>query len=215
MNIVKKLLLLLVAVLTVSSVSYADVIPSSVWDIPSGTFGVFQPTNSIKVYKTADIKSKVLYQKSWDYKTVSTEGFSDTMFAILQDKKELAFLYATDEDENFVEVIYDKAMKTRGWVNKVDDFQFLPWVNFYNMYGRKYGLKFLSGAPQYVFDIHTKCDRDSQVVGVLKRPRIIRLTAIQGNWALITAVDIDSVAKTGYVQWRGDDGELYLFPNMQ
>ena len=31
----------------------------------------------------------------------------------------------------------------------------------------------------------------------------------------VTALDIEGVAKTGYIQWRGENGELYLFPNIK
>ncbi len=198
----------------VAAVAYADVIPVSVSDVPAGTLGVYQPTNSIKIYKESENNSKVIYQKTWDYSTVSAQGYSDSMFAILQDDKELAFLYATDMDENFVEVIYNKEQNFKGWVNKEDEFQFLPWINFYNMYGRKYGLKVLSGAPQFVYDLHTRSEKNSQVISRINRPKMINLTAIQGNWALVTVSDIDGASKTGYIQWRGDDGQLYLFPKM-
>ena len=114
-----------------------------------------------------------------------------------------------------MQVIYNKQTKESGWVYKEDNFQFLPWITFYNMYGRKYGLKVLKEAPDSVMELHTKSDKNSQSISKLNRPREIRLTAIQGNWALVTALDIEGVAKTGYIQWRGENGELYLFPNIK
>ena len=124
----------------------------------------------------------------------------------------MAFIYATDLDEDFVQIMYDKKKQNTGWAYKEDNFQFLPWITFYNMYGRKYGLKLLKGVPESVLELYSASSEDAQVLGKLNRPREIRLTAIQGNWALITALDIEGVAKTGYIRWRGNSGELYLFP---
>ena len=80
------------------------------------------------------------------------------------------------------------------------------------MYGRKYGLKILKDAPDFVYDVHSRSDKESQLLGKLNRPKEIRLTAIQGNWALVTALDLGGKVNTGFIRWRGDNGELYLFP---
>ena len=192
--------------------AFADVLPSNVNDIPQGTIGVYQPVEFVKVYSKPDLKSQIVYDKKWSYLTVSNAEYADTLFALLKEKKELAFIYATDLDEDFVQIMYDKKKQNTGWAYKEDNFQFLPWITFYNMYGRKYGLKLLKGVPESVLELYSASSEDAQVLGKLNRPREIRLTAIQGNWALITALDIEGVAKTGYIRWRGNSGELYLFP---
>ena len=207
----KKILLILL-VFYMGLVAFADVLPSNVYDIPQGTIGVYQPVESVKVYSKPDLKSQIVYDKKWSYQTVSNAEYADTLFALLKEKKELAFIYATDLDEDFVQIMYDKKKQNSGWAYKEDNFQFLPWITFYNMYGRKYGLKLLKGVPESVLELYSASSEDAQVLGKLNRPREIRLTAIQGNWALITALDIEGVAKTGYIRWRGNSGELYLFP---
>ncbi len=208
----KKLLLsLLFALLTVIPV-YADIVPIKVSDVPMGVLGVYQPTNVLKVFEKPDSKSTLLFQKKWSYVTVSETDYASNLFAVLRNKKDLSFVYATDMDEDYVKVIYDKTKNSQGWAYKEDDFQFLPWITFYNMYGRKYGLKILKDAPDFVYDVHSRSDKESQLLGKLNRPKEIRLTAIQGNWALVTALDLGGKVNTGFIRWRGDNGELYLFP---
>ena len=210
----KKLLLsLLFALLAVIPV-YADIVPVRVTDVPVGVLGVYQPTNVLKVFEKPDSKSNVLFQKKWSYVTVSGTDYAYNLFAVLKDKKDLSFVYATDMDEDYVKVVYDKSKNLQGWAYKEDEFQFLPWITFYNMYGRKYGLKILKDAPDFVYDVHSRSDNDSQVIGKITRPKEIRLTAVQGNWVLVTVLNLGDKVSTGFIRWRGDNGEIYLFPNI-
>ena len=125
----------------------------------------------------------------------------DGVFALLLNEKKLGFLYVTDiGDDGWVEVIYDKMTGARGWVQTADRMQFLPWLNFYNLYGRKYGLRLLKDAPKEV---------------KLNYIQQIKLTAMRGNWALVSVFDLDRTPKTGYLRWRSSDGVIYAFPNIK
>ena len=210
----KKLFIALMLFFSLVSTAYADLIPARVNDVPLGSLGVYQPATSLKLYSKPDIKSNTLFNKTWNYMSVETSDYADTLFAVLIPKKELSFIYATDIDEDFVQVMFNKQKKLTGWAYKEDNFQFMPWITFYNMYGRKYGLKLLKGAPDTVLELHSNSNKESQAIAKLNRPKEIRFTAIQGNWALVTVLDIET-AKTGYIQWRGENGELYLFPNIK
>ena len=50
---------------------------------------------------------------------------------------------------------------------------------------------------------------------LLKWNKKINLTAIKGNWALVSVYDIDKTPKTGYLRWRSDEGVIYAFPNIK
>ena len=130
--------------------------------------------------------------------------------------KKLGFLYVSDiGDEGWVEVIYNKQSGARGWVKTEDRLQFMPWLSFYNMYGRKYGLRLLKDTPDEIEVLHAKSEDLSQNVGKLRYVKQIRLTVIRGNWALVSVVDIDQSPKTGYMRWRSNDGVIYAFPNIK
>ena len=65
------------------------------------------------------------------------------------------------------------------------------------MYGRKYGLRLLKDTPDEIEVLHAKSEDLSQNIGKLRYVKQIRLTAIRGNWALVSVVDIDQTPKTG------------------
>ena len=83
------------------------------------------------------------------------------------------------------------------------------------MYGRKYGLIILKGAPETVNSMYGSTDDDAKVISTINKPELINLNVIRGNWMLVTVVDADNVPKTGYIRWRSDDGVKYLFPNLK
>ena len=140
----------------------------------------------------------------------------DGMFAVLLNEKKLGFLYVSDiGDDGWVEVIYDRHTGARGWVLTEDKFQFLPWLSFYNMYGRKYGLRLFKDTPDKIEVLRAKSEETSQNVDKLNYVKQIKLTAIRGNWALVSVFDIDKTPKTGFLRWRSDEGVIYAFPNIK
>lgn len=83
------------------------------------------------------------------------------------------------------------------------------------MYGKKYGLVILNGAPETVYSMYGTPEEKQKVISTINRPELINLNIIRGNWMLVTVLDSDQTPKTGYVRWRSDDGVKYLFPNLQ
>ena len=83
------------------------------------------------------------------------------------------------------------------------------------MYGRKYGLRLLKDAPEEVEVLHAKSEDESQNVAKLNYVKQIKLTAVRGNWALVSVFDIDKTPKTGYLRWRSNEGKIYAFPNIK
>jgi hypothetical protein len=144
------------------------------------------------------------------------ETMPDNVFALLLNEKKLGFLYVVDiGDEGWVEVIYNKKSNAKGWVHISDQMQFLPWRNFYNLYGRKYGLRMLKDAPKDLEVLRAKSEDLSQIVAKFNYVKQIKLTVIRGNWALVSVQDLDKVPKTGYLKWREKDGTIYVFPNIK
>ncbi|MBQ7125704.1 hypothetical protein IJO12_01305, partial [bacterium] len=96
-----------------------------------------------------------------------------------------------------------------------DNMQFLPWINFYNLYGRKYGLKMLKDAPKDLYVLRAKPDDLAQPISKLNYIKQIKLTKISGNWALVSVMDLDELPKSGWLKWRDLDGTIYVFPNVK
>ena len=192
---------------------FADNMPFYVDTIPKDAIGMFQIGDNITIYSHPEANSKVVKKMDFSF---NPETMPDNTFALLINEKKLGFLYVSDiGDDGWVEVIYNRMNSSRGWVQTEDRFQFMPWLSFYNMYGRKYGLRLMKDAPEDVENLHSKSEDLSQNVSKLRYVKQIRLTAIRGNWALVSVVDIDKTPKTGYLRWRSDDGKIYAFPNIK
>ena len=192
---------------------FADTLPYYVNAVPKSAIGVYQTGEGLTVYSQPDTNSKIL--KIFDF-TYNQESMPDGVFAALINERKLGFLYVTDiGDDNWVEVIYDKKNEAKGWVRTEDRFQFMPWINFYNMYGRKYGLRLFKDSPDETDVLHSKADDFSQGVAKLNYVKAIKLTKLSGNWALVSVLDLDRVPKMGFMRWRSDDGAIYAFPNIK
>ena len=192
---------------------WADTMPFYMNSIPKNAIGMYQTGENITLYSHPEVNSAVIKKLDFSY---NPETMPDNVFAVLLNEKKLGFLYVSDiGDDGWVEVIYDKITGAKGWVQTEDRFQFLPWLSFYNMYGRKYGFRILKDAPDEIETLHAKSEDLSQNVATLRFVKQIKLTVIRGNWALVSVVDIDKTPKTGYMKWRGTDGTIYAFPNIK
>lgn len=209
----KVILFLMVTLLFVPAVFGMDIMPQSVSLRDTNTLGLYQASKSITLYKEPREDSHIVHSIKWSNSDIFPEGikFQD-LFVVFIPSKELALLAVTDETEDWVEVIYNNSNGSKGWLKKDDPYKFLTWINFYNMYGRKYGLYVLKGSPETVNDMHSATDDYSQVVSRMNFPQRINLNVIKGNWALVSVFDLDRQPKTGYVRWRANNGVKYLFP---
>ena len=205
--------ILIIFIMFLAMPVFADTMPFYVDSIPKRTLGLYQTDKEIILYSHPEANSSVIKKMVFSY---DPETMPDAVFAVLVNEKKLGFLYVTDiGDEGWVEVIYDKRTGAKGWVQTADSMQFQPWRNFYNLYGRKYGLRILKDAPKDIEVLKAKSDEVSQTVSKLNYVQQIKLTVIRGNWALVSAFDLDKTPKTGYLRWRSDDGEIYVFPNIK
>lgn len=191
----------------------ADTMPFYIDSIPKSALGLFQTDKEVVLFSHPEGNSNIIKKMSFSY---NPETMPDSVFAVLINEKKLGFLYVTDiGDEGWVEVIYDKRTGARGWVQTQDQMQFLPWRNFYNLYGRKYGLRYLKDAPEDLEVLRAKPEDLAQIVSKFNFVKQIKLTVIRGNWALVSVMDLDKVPKTGYMKWRDNDGTIYAFPNIK
>ena len=207
----KKFLIILCMLFTLPV--FADVIPFYMDSIPKTAIGVYQTGDDITIFSHPEANSEIVKKMTFSY---TPETMPDGVFALLINEKKLGFLYVSDiGDDGWVQVIYDKQTGAKGWVLTEDRLQFLPWLNFYNMYGRKYGLRLLKDTPENIEVLKSQSDDMSQNVAKLLYIKQIKLTALRGNWALVTVVDIDKIPKTGYLRWRSNEGVIYAFPNIK
>lgn len=191
----------------------AEVVPQYVSIEHTATLGLYQAPNEIVLYKEPSESSTILHSISWIGNQIFPETVKpEQLFVVYLPRKNFGMLAVIDETDEWVEVIYNNSTGAKGWIKKDDPYRFMTWVMFYNMYGKKYGLKLLKEAPPEAKDIHTGTEDKSQIVGTVNMPQKINLTAIKGNWALVSVFDMDRTPKTGFVRWRSNNGVKYYFP---
>jgi len=193
----------------------ANIIPDSVSLSNTNTFGVYQVGHVIILHSAPDENSDIIQKIVWDSENVIPQNMDKkNMFVLYMEKNDFALMAVTDETEDWVEVIYNNATGERGWIKKDDPYKFNTWVNFYSMYGRKYGLKILKGAPETTKSLYGSIEQ-IKAISTINHPEIINLNIIRGNWMLVTVVDADKTPKTGYIRWRSEEGIKYLFPDIK
>ncbi len=198
-------------------VNAQDIIPTSV-NISSNvrTVGLYQVGNDITVYKFPDEETPILYRIRWNETEFFPENIgADKFFSILLNKKGLALVNVVDIADGWVEIVYNNSTGETGWIKEDDPYKFMTWINFYNTYGKKYGLNLLKGAPVTCKDIKSSPEETAQTISTMNVPQKIHLNVIRGNWALVSVLDMDKTPKTGYVRWRSDSGVKYFFPSVK
>lgn len=213
----KKLILTFVLFLSFAARTFAvDVMPTADSLNYINTFGIYQVGHTIVIYNEPDDKAQIIKKIVWNKEgAVPNEVKLKDLFVIYIEKKDLALMAVTDETDDWVEVVYDNSKGSKGWIKKDDPYKFNTWMNFYNMYGRKYGLIILKGAPDSVNRMYGTPEDSAKVISTINHPELINLNIIRGNWMLVTVVDADNTPKTGYIRWRSDDGVKYLFPDLE
>ena len=193
-----------------------DIVPQFVSMVYTNTLGLYQAPNDIVLYQQPDESSPVVDNIKWNKTTIDPNTVNaQDLFVVYMPQKNLGFMAVIDENENWVQVIYNNSTGDAGWIKKDDPYRFMTWINFYNIYARKYGLKMLSGVEDEVKNIHIAADEYSKIIGTVNMPQKINLHAIKGNWALVSVYDLDRRSKTGYIRWRSEDGVKYFFPDIQ
>lgn len=199
------------------SETYAkDIIPVRPNITQTTTIGMYQVGDDVRIYKEPNEDSQILYRVRWnnDEFFPSEIGF-ENFFTVFLPKKNLALVSVTDFNDDWVEIIYNNSTGQTGWIKKDDPYKFMTWINFYNTYGKKYGLVLLKSAPEACKDIKAQTDDLAKTISTMNYPQKINLNVIRGNWALVSVLDLDKTPKTGYVRWRSDNGVRYFFPDIR
>ena len=198
------------AVLTTALSVWAGYMPYYSNSIPTDSLGVFQVTETLKIFDEPTENATEKFVLKFDYNDMP-EG----IFAAFVPEKQLSFLYVTDVGDGWIQVLYDKDENLRGWIKVEDKFLFNSWMTFYNMYGRKYGLKLMKDLPESHKVLKSAPEDDAQVVSRINYPQKIKMTALRGNWALVSVLDMDKTPKTGFLKWRDSNGAIYAFPEIK
>lgn len=209
----KLFLLILVVFLGINLANAKDIMPVRPNINQVNSIGLYQVGDDIQIYKEPNEESQILYRVRWN----SDEFFPDDIgfekfFVVFLPKKSLELAAVTDMTDDWIEIIYDNQTGKTGWIKMDDPYKFMTWINFYNTYGKKYGLMLLKSAPEFCKDIKASTEDNAKTISTMNYPQKINLNVIRGNWALVSVMDLDKTPKTGYIRWRSDNGIRYFFP---
>lgn len=180
------------------------------------TVGLYQVGDDVTIYKEPSEDSFILYRVRWNSDEFFPENIGmQNFFLLFLPKKQLALVNVTDVTDDWVEIVYNNSTGETGWIKKDDPYKFMTWINFYNTYGKKYGLKILKASPESCKDIKASPEDLAKTISTINVAQKINLNVIRGNWALVSVMDLDKTPKTGYIRWRSDDGVRYFFPDIK
>lgn len=212
----KLFILIIITFLNINIVNAKDVIPIRPAVNQVNTIGLYQVGDDVKIYKEPSEDSQILYRVRWNNDEFFPDeiGF-DKFFIVFLEKKALALVAAVDYTDDWIEIVYDNSKGLTGWIKRDDPYKFMTWINFYNTYGKKYGLVLLKSSPEFCKDIKATTEDNAKTISTMNYPKKINLNVIRGNWALVSVMDLDRTPKTGYIRWRSDDGVRYFFPDLK
>ena len=179
--------------------------------------GVAQVPKNVVVYREPNsFSDKVMeIEAQQDKISCNQNECKDNPFVAFYPNRKYAFLIAEDEQNGWVQVCYNQASKSFGWVKLDDDTIFYTWAKFLNLYGRKHGLYLFKDVKKKDKILYAQPFSRSQSVDKFEYPKYISPWYVSGNFVMVKLLDYDNVQKTGWLRWRTDDGELLLFPDFK
>ena len=212
----KLFILILMAFLSANIAKSKDIMPVRPNINQVNSIGLYQIGDDVKIFKEPNEDSQILYRVRWSCDEFFPDeiGF-EKFFVVFLPKKSLELSAVTDMTEEWLEIIYDNSTGKTGWIKMDDPYKFMTWINFYNIYGKKYGLKLLKSSPEWCKDIKAAPEDNAKTISTINQPQKINLNVIRGNWALVSVMDLDKTPKTGYIRWRSDNGVRYFFPDVK
>jgi len=225
MNKTIKLLLLIIFTfmthICFSAHSYAaEFMPRSVNSINNHSIGVYFAPEEIKIYASPDEKSELIEIIRWNalgVEAIPQELSSAETFLAFVPNKKFALMSVISENDNgdWVEIIFNKKNGDKGWIKNPTYDKFSTWLEFIRKYGKINRLYLLSDIPVKCRTMHTDPDENSQLIDNSSfSPQEIELVYISGNWMLVREIDYNKTAQIGWIRWRDNDGNIFVFPKL-
>ena len=200
------LIILFSFLLFVPKIEAKDIFPEYINSIRYYGIGVYFAHENMKIYSEPDEKSKIIGLIEYDN---SQNGF----ITFLPDNN-IALLSVANENEDWVQVIYNQATGAKGWIKKQNKDDFMTWYQFMQKYGKEKGLYLFRDLPDKYKKAYTEPDEGAQFdKSIFYQTDDIDMVTIKGNWMFAKIIDFDKSVHLGRIRWRDDNGNLLVFPN--
>lgn len=196
----------------------ADVMPYYINSLRRYGIGYTKVTSPVVMRREPKLEGEILETLNFNYKeeittcTINKERCDiNEVFAAYSKTRKMAFMTTLDAVDDWNLVCFNQSEKpVCGWIEEKDN-KYYTLGEFFNEFGRKYGVylfKDLQKADKILYGAPLK---QTNSVGSIEMARNIAPWAIRGNWLLVKVHDFNNEMKTGWINFRGDDGKLKLF----
>ena len=216
-NIIKIAILLFITCTNLLISADADVLPYYINSLRRYGIGYTQVQSPVNIRNAPN--GDIIETLNFDFKTGETTCLvnnkrcsQDEVFSVFKQEKKLAFLTTMDEGQNHSYVCFNQTeAPICGWVEENSNNKFYGWVDFFEYWGKKYGIYLFKDVQKTDRFLYSAPVKQTNTTGVLEFPKYIAPWLVRGNWVLVKVHDFNNQMKTGWLNFRGNDGKLRVF----
>lgn len=214
----KRIILLFLIFLNLYLTAKADVLPYYINSLRRYGMGFTSVQSPLVMRREAKSDGEILEVLNFNFKEeVTTCGKNkdrceiDEVFAAYSKSKKIAFLTTLDSVEDWNLVCFNQSDRpVCGWVEEEKN-KFYTLGEFFDTFGKKYGIYLFKDLQKSDKILYAAPAKQANSTGSLEMPKVVNPWLIRGNWILIKAFDFQNQMKTGWFNFRGDDGKLKAF----
>ncbi len=213
----KKIILTLFIFINICLWVKADVLPYYINSLRRYGIGYTNVKSPLVMRQTPDKEGKIMETVNFDFKgNVSclinkNRCAIEEVFSAYSTNNQIALLTTLDETQNWSLVCFNQGENpVCGWVEEGAN-KFYNWSDFFDVFGKKYGLYLYKDLQKTDKILYAAPIKQSNTTGSIELPRKIVPWLVRGNWVLVKVYDFNNQIKTGWINFRGDNGKLKLF----
>ena len=216
----KKIILLFFIFFNLYLIANADVKPYYINSLRRYGIGYTKVQSPLIMRREAKNDGEILEILNFNYKeekTICEKNTNkceiDEVFASYSKNKKIAFMTTLDTTEGWNLVCFNQnEYPVCGWVEEEKN-KYYTLAEFFEKFGKKYGVYLFKDLQKTDKILYAAPIKQTNSTGSLEMPKTITPWLIRGNWMLIKAIDFQNQLKTGWINYRGNDGKLKLFVN--
>ncbi len=212
-----KIILTIFIFLNLLSIAKADVIPYYINSLKRYGIGYTSVSSPLVMRRTPDSNGEILETLEFDFKgNVACQKNTDRcdineIFSAYSESKNIALLTTLDETQDWNMVCFNQINSpVCGWVETSKN-RYYGWAEFFNIYGKKYGIYLFKDLQKKDKLLYASPIKETNTTGSIELAKSVIPWLVRGNWILVKVIDFDNQAKTGWINFRGDDNKLKLF----
>ncbi len=213
----KRILFLILIFFSVVIKANADVMPYYINSLKRYGIGYSLVQSPVIMRQEPNSQGKILETLNFNYNNEAscimnnTRCSIDEIFAAYSTKNKVALLTTLDTTEGWDLVCFNQLQNPIcGWVSQKQS-KFYNWSEFFDYFGKKFGVYLFKDLQKTDKILYAAPLKQTNATGSIEIPRKITPWLVRGNWLLVKVYDFNNQQKTGWINFRGDNGKLKLF----